>query len=399
MEKENNKPSQDEYLTTDDGRKIHQKSIEDIGSAGSSWTSGKTLGLGIPEVIQPKLVEGKPPEEWVKKPRMGKSEIIYCTWMGAGEKVDFNFIKKQIKAFRKLDIHPTVFIIDAGWTARAGDWLSTDKQKFPDGLEEATKLIKGNNIKPFLWLAPLHAEKNSDLAKEHPDWFIQHHDYDKPISYWYKNTAFGKTHYLLDLRKKETVNYLEKVAQKVKNWGFEGVKLDFLSSLYLVENMSQEEKQLLTHKTMAIFKEKDLIILASGAPFNAAIGIADLIRLSSDSGLPNLPKNILGEGVNSYLVRHHLKGVEKNRRLISKFINIDPDMYYSNSVSNKDKQKLKKAQILSLYRAGCLTLGDDFSRLSSEDAVTIKELITKFYRAQRLHLTTKEMVRKNCLDK
>jgi len=398
MRKENGNFEQNKYLITEDGRKIDSKSIKKIAFIGGSWTSGRPLKINLPEVTSPKLVQGEPLEEWIKKSKRGNSEIIYCTWMGAGNKVNFTFIEKQIKAFNELNIHPTAFIIDAGWATKAGDWSSVDKQKFPHGLQEATKLIKENGMKPLLWLAPLHVEKDSDLAKKHPDWFIEKNG--KPLSFWYKNTAFMPSHYLLDIRKIEVLKHLAKTAEEIKNCGFEGVKLDFLSSFYLVKDVSQKEKQRLTHKLMEIFKEKDLITVASGSPFNAVVGdVTDIVRLSSDSGLPNLPDNVVGKGANNYFVRHQLKGVIDNRRLVSKFINIDPDMYYSTSISGKDKQRLKKAQILSLYRAGCLTLGDDFSKLSPKDVMIIKELIDKFYRAQRLYLITKTMVRKNFLVK
>lgn len=314
--------------------------------------------------------------------------------MGSGDKVNFAFIEKQLKAFEKLDIHPTTFIIDDGWENKPGDWLSVNQEKFPQGLEEITRLIKANKMEPWLWVQPFHTSKSSELAKNHPDWLVQKKG--QPISFWLKNTSAGSPHYLLDARNNEVINYFEEVAKKVKNWGFEGVKLDFLSSLYVIPNIDKKEAQHLTHKTMEIFKEKGLTILASGCPFNAGVGVADFIRLSSDSGLPFLPDNMRGKLANKYFVKHHLKGVKDNRRLVSKFINIDPDMYYSTSVSEKDKQRLKEAQKLSLYRAGCLTLGDDFSKLSTNDAETIKELIKKFDRAQhwREFVTSKRIAPK-----
>lgn len=373
--------TEDEGITTEDGRIISNESVKEI-SRGGSWTPKNTKKRNIPRVTSPELVQCKPKKEWIEKPRTETPEIIYCTWMGAGNKVSFPFIEKQVKAFNELNIHPTVFIIDDGWATKVGDWLSVDKQKFPNGLKEATKLIKENDIKPGLWLAPLHVERNSELAKAHPDWFIESHG--KPVSYWFKDTAFVKKHYLLDLRKEEAIDYLGEVAQKIKDWGFDWVKSDFMSSLYLVKEIGQEEKQYLTHRTMEIFKKNGLKVLACGAPWNASIGVADIIRISKDSGLPNLPNNIVSKLINKYFVNNYLGSIKDNIRLVGKFIKTDPDMYFSTSIFEKDKQKLKEAQLKSIYRYSCLTLGDDFSKLTAKDVQPIKELIEQFYRAQKV---------------
>jgi len=378
MEKEAGIFNQEKFLLTEDNRKISEKSIKKISKAGQSWSSFGG-SIGFPQVNSTKLVQGEPLKEWIKKPRTEKSEIIYCTWMGAKENVDISYIKKQTEAFKKLDIHPTVFIIDDGWASKSGDWLSVDKQKFPNGIKEATNLIKENNMESWLWIAPLHIGQNSEFAREHPDLLTQKKG--KPISFDHKNTCFSKNHYLLDLRKSEAVDYLDQVAKKFKEWGFEGAKIDFLSSLYLIKEMDQKEKQFLTHKTMEIFKEKGLRILASGCPFNAAVGVADYIRLSNDSGLP-LPED--NKIINLIFSWRSLKGVKKLRNIVDSFINIDPDMYYSNNTNKLTERNLFEAQRLSVYRAGCLTLGDDFSKLSGVKAEPIKKLIKKFYHAQKL---------------
>lgn len=381
MEKENGISNQKDYIITKDGRKIDNKFVEEI-SIGGSWSPKKPRKINIPEVTSAELVRGKPLKEWVKEPRTETPEFIYNTWMGAGKKVNFSYVEKQVEAFDKLNIHPTSFFIDDGWTTKNGDWLSVDKQKFPDGLEKSTKLLKEHNLKPGLWIAPLHVERSSELATNHPDWFIEKHG--KPVSYWLKNTSFGETHYLLDPRKQEVVDYLGEVAQKIKDWGFEWVKSDFMSSLYLVKEISQEKKQYLTHKTLQIFKEKGLKVLACGAPWNASVGVADIIRISPDSGIPGMPDNIFGKLVNKYFVKNHLKSVKDWIRSVGTFIKTDPDMYFSTSVFKEDKQRLKEAQRKSIYRYSCLTLGDDFSKLSEKDIFTIKELRNQFYRAQKV---------------
>ena len=382
--------NQNDFLITKDNRQIGGELIKELVEAGGSWTSlmlspkvSKFFRLPylIPYCNDPKLVGVEPPEEWIKEPRTNeKPKIIYCTWMSTGIKVNLPFIKRQIEAFKKIEIHPNVFIIDAGWFTQPGDWLSVNKKKFPHGLEEATKLLRENNIEPWLWWGPYNVDKKSQLAKTHPDWLVKKGEKPLSFNYYYKTGLFPP-HYILDPRNINSQNYLEEVEKKFKDWGFAGIKADFLSMPFFIPEITQKEALNLIHKTLKGLKEKGLKVLACGCPFSAAVGVADYIRVSNDSGFP-LIKN---SKINEIMADHSLLGVKKNRKLVQKVgIIPDPDMYYSSPINKKGLEKLEEAQKYSIRRYGCLTFGDDFSSLSPEQVKNIKALEQRFHRCQRL---------------
>ena len=61
-----------------------------------------------------------------------------------------------------------VFVIDAGWFSKTGDW-AVSPDRFPDGLVEVRNKLDGYGMKLGLWFNPIVAAETSQIHREHPE--------------------------------------------------------------------------------------------------------------------------------------------------------------------------------------------------------------------------------------
>lgn len=162
---------------------------------------------------------------------------IWCAW-GFGR----NFQPKQI-----IDALPEAqklgmgwVTMDDGWQTNLGDW-EPNPQKFPNGdasVRELVDKIHAKGMKAQLWWAPLAVSPDSNLAREHSDWFLLDPSGSKrKISYW---NAF----YLCPADA-DVVRYHQKLAERIfKTWGFDGLKIDgqFLNAVPPCTNPAHHHK-------------------------------------------------------------------------------------------------------------------------------------------------------------
>ncbi|MGE5449095.1 MAG: alpha-galactosidase [Bacteroidales bacterium] len=73
---------------------------------------------------------------------------------------------QEIEVAHKMGIE--VFVIDAGWFEKTGDWTPS-LQRFPDGLKTVSQKLKDNGMKLGLWFNPTVAAKTSNMLKDHRD--------------------------------------------------------------------------------------------------------------------------------------------------------------------------------------------------------------------------------------
>ncbi|MCJ7804433.1 alpha-galactosidase [Patescibacteria group bacterium] len=412
LEFENNEVTRpkDRVIISKDGRVITPKLKEKTEAAGQSWSSlslSKNLSriLGsykyrIPHINDEKLVGLVPRDEWLEEAGTDcKPAIFYCTWYGAGDKVNLEFVKKQLKAIKEHQLGIDNFIIDAGWATRPGDWLSVDKKKFPHGLKEAVKLLEKAGIEAWIWWGLYNVDKKSELAKKHPDWLVRNEKTKKPISFGYFTAGIIPPHYFLDPRIPAVQDYFKEIRAKLKEWGFKGVKLDFLTDVFLIPGIDKQAANDIIHQDLKNFKNDGFKVLACGCPFSAAVGAADYLRISNDSGLPEkiIPsfllklltnpktknKPILKE-INRQFVSGVVRGVE--RAEIAKQVGVigDPDMLCFNDLYLGDIRRLIRGEEKTIDKLGCFTIGDDLSLLNLKQIESLKKLEGQFHQEQAI---------------
>jgi alpha-galactosidase len=96
---------------------------------------------------------------------------------------------KEIDVAHRMGIE--VFVIDAGWFEKTGDWTPSLK-RFPDGLKTISKKLKDNGMKLGLWFNPTVAAVSSNMLKNHRDCVRTiNGDEGKPFQVWETEESFG----------------------------------------------------------------------------------------------------------------------------------------------------------------------------------------------------------------
>ena len=156
-----------------------------------------------------------------------KRPVLINNW----EATYFDFNTKKIKELidQAKDLGLEMFVLDDGWFGNRnddngglGDWW-VNLTKLPGGLKELTDYANAVGMKFGLWFEPEMVNENSKLYKEHPDWAITDPSHKPNMS---------RNQLLLDMSKKEVVDYLyDKISKVLNEANIEYIKWDFNRSM------------------------------------------------------------------------------------------------------------------------------------------------------------------------
>ncbi len=182
------------------------------------------------------------PEVFAKKER----PILINNW----EATYFDFNEKKLlqlaKSAKELGIE--LFVLDDGWfgrrdddTSSLGDW-DVFLKKLPSGLNGLCDKIKSLDLQFGLWVEPEMISPNSELYRKHPEW---------AMSVPGREPLLGRNQLILDLTRKEVIDYLENVLTKVfKSCDLSYVKWDMnrnFSDMYST-NLSESQQGEVMHR-------------------------------------------------------------------------------------------------------------------------------------------------------
>ncbi|MBQ8311269.1 MAG: alpha-galactosidase [Clostridia bacterium] len=142
--------------------------------------------------------------------------IIYNTWMGLFDVLNFDRVVEQMVRAKKLGAE--YFVIDAGWfgppahwSGSVGEWEESDQSCLGGRMIEIADLVRANGMKFGLWFEPERADPESPSVKAHPDYYIAE-----------------KYFRFLDFGNEEARNFIfEKVAKNIRKYNIEFIKFDF----------------------------------------------------------------------------------------------------------------------------------------------------------------------------
>jgi len=96
---------------------------------------------------------------------------------------------KEIEVAHQMGIE--VFVVDAGWFEKTGDWTPSLK-RFPDGMKSISKKLKENGMKLGLWFNPTVAAVSSNMLKYHRDCVrTMNGSEGKPSKVWETEESYG----------------------------------------------------------------------------------------------------------------------------------------------------------------------------------------------------------------
>lgn len=136
--------------------------------------------------------------------------ILINNW----EATYFDFDEEKIMDIAKVskDIGVELFVLDDGWfgkrndsTSSLGDWYP-NTGKLKNGVKGLAKKITDLGMKFGIWIEPESVNRDSDLYRSHPDWVLG--DVNRNISQ-------SRNQLLLDFSKKEVVDYLFNMLEKL----------------------------------------------------------------------------------------------------------------------------------------------------------------------------------------
>ena len=300
----------------------------------------------------------------------------WCSWYHYFHAITEDAMRANLRALRDLRSEYPIEVVqlDDGYQAALGDWDRTNA-KFPSGLKRLADEIRDAGFIAGIWTAPFLAARDSQLMREHTDWFIKHGETQQPLRAAYNpnwTSSDDKYSYALDPGHPVFAEHLERLFKKlVEDLGYQYLKLDFLYAAAaegIRHDPSMTRAQTLRRGLEAIRRGAGgrAFLLGCGCPLGPAVGIVDGMRIGPDvapfwgasSGAAGEPGTALA--IDAIFARSFM-----HRRL---WLN-DPDCLMLRTketrLSNDEREALAWTIAAS---GGILLISDDMSLLDAESA-------------------------------
>lgn len=167
------------------------------------------------------------------RPVEGFEEFTGITEEQQKDAIDFN-IKNGFK--------PDLWWIDAGWYECGESWTNTgtwkpNHERLPNGLACVGQKCKENNMDFLLWFEPERAKRDSEIWKEHPEWFPPT---DKHL---YNGMVYEDG--ILNLGDKDCVEWIsQKITGLIKEYGVNVYRQDFNHDPYSLWTKDEPEERM-----------------------------------------------------------------------------------------------------------------------------------------------------------
>ncbi len=248
-----------------------------------------------------------------------KEPVGFCTWYYYMGKINERTVYENLEKCKQIkDILPLdVFQIDAGWGWH-GHHSEWNAERFPEGMKYYADLIKEAGMTPGLWTSPFDYNKESDVVREHPEWFVHYED---------GSLAMRGDNCMLDVTHPGAAELVrEKYRRFTYDWGYRYLKIDIVSD----------------YMTCGVYHEKD-----AGALQN----VREYFRLAREASHPDT--FILGCTSPLFEIAEHVDGVrvaldifERWESLLKEFNRIFKRYYMNGTlfVSDPDCLMIRKAE-------------------------------------------------------
>ncbi|WP_051333652.1 glycoside hydrolase family 36 protein [Aliagarivorans marinus] len=218
---------------------------------------------------------------------VAKSPTGWCSWYHYYADVSEQDVRENLQQMQQSDMD--YLLIDDGYQAFMGDWLSPS-DKFAAGGKALCQQIALQGKQPAIWLAPFIAQPESQLFRDHPDWFVKGDD-GQPLAA--ELVTYGGWRctpwYVLDTTQAGPRDYLRSVFREMREqWGVRYFKLDalywgVLPGGYRADaSKSRIEAFRLGMQAMLEGAGEDSFILGCNAAFWPSLGLVHGMRIGDD---------------------------------------------------------------------------------------------------------------------
>ncbi len=258
---------------------------------------------------------------------------VWCSWYSLYTEIQEQQLLKilsDLGLFNSPQGLPfDVFQVDNGWQVSIGDW--EPNSKFPSGMERLAARIKETGRKAGLWLAPLLVVPSSSTYREHRDWLL----HDKNGGLVPAGFNWGEQLYALDTTHPAVLDWLAALMKKVRSWGYDYFKLDFLYAGALPGKRTVDMPREAAYRNgLKVIREAlgDAYLLTCGAPILPSIGLCDGMRIG-----PDVAGHFTSHRDDNLLMNFSIPGVRNalrtsfNRLWLQPLIHTDPDVVYFRS--------------------------------------------------------------------
>jgi alpha-galactosidase len=285
------------------------------------------------------------------KTRFDKAPRVWCSWYSLYKWINEHVIMNALHALGDLPFD--VFQLDDGWQITHGDWEPT--KKFPSGMAELANRIKATSRTAGLWLAPFMVTKLSSIFRNHPDWLLKDENGEPvPVGLTWEGVP-----YALDVSHPDVLAWLDKLIRKVRNWGYDYLKLDFLYAGAIPGKRHQDTPREVAYRhAIKVMREAagDAYILACGAPIIPTLGLCDGIRVGPDVSpyWLNSPLTVWLNNPNDTSTQNSIR-TSLHRLWLKSIVNIDPDVMFfrskHNALKSHEQQLLLDLGTISGFKA------------------------------------------------
>ena len=151
----------------------------------------------------------------------------WCSWYAYGPAVTEDDLYENLGVINDRVPGLKYIQIDDGYQKHMGDWL-LQHPNFPKPISELCHAIRDTGFEPAIWVAPFIAEQDSELLRDHPNWFVKDEGGNPLPS---DRDSFGGWRYgpwyMLDGTHPGAQEYLRTVFRTMREeWGCHYFKLD-----------------------------------------------------------------------------------------------------------------------------------------------------------------------------
>jgi alpha-galactosidase len=310
--------------------------------------------------------------------RFGRGSVktayrVWCSWYGLYTSIDEKSLLDIFDAMGDLPFD--VLQIDDGWQIAVGDWQPN--AKFPSGMEAMAAKIMATGRKAGLWLAPLLVSQSSNTYRQHPDWVLRDESGEPTMATF----NWGEWVYALDITHPEVLEWLSALMKRVTAWGFEYIKLDFLSvGAYPGKRTYNIPREAAYRQALAVMRQalgKGTYLLTSGAPILPSLGLCDAMRIGPDVAAlwESYRDAILLYNPSTPAAKNAIR-TTIHRLWLAPLVHTDPDVVFFRSIKNT----LTPAQIALLQDlarvCGFKATSDLPQWLTSSERTDLREFLT-----------------------